>query len=47
MKFVKGLMVGGLVTTGIVMMCQDSSCSKNKKMLMKKGRKMMKKIGAL
>ena len=44
MKFVKGVMVGGIITTGIVMMCSDS-CMNEKKRLMKKGAKMLKKMG--
>lgn len=47
MKFIKGVMIGGLVTTGLVMMCNDSSCMKNKRTMMKKGKRMMKKMGIL
>jgi len=41
MKFTKGLLVGGLIATGILMMYSD----KNK--MMKKGKKFAKKVGIL
>ena len=43
MKFIKGIMIGGLITTGIMMMYNDSD-KMNKKSLMKKGKKFVKKI---
>lgn len=43
MKFMKGIVIGGLITTGIVMMYNDSDMM-NKNKMMKKGRKMMKKM---
>lgn len=42
MKFIKGVMIGGLITTGLVMMYSDS-----KNTMMKKGRKMVKKLGIM
>jgi hypothetical protein len=44
MKFTKGLVVGSLITAGIVMMCADSNMM-NKNKMMKKGRKLIKKMG--
>ncbi len=46
MKFVKGLVIGGLVTTGMVMLWQnDNMFNKNK--MMKKGKKFAKKMGIM
>lgn len=47
MKFVKGMVIGGLLTTGIVMMYAESTGLMNKKKMMKKGRQMAKKVGIL
>ena len=44
MKFVKGVMLGGLVTTGIFMLYAESGMM-NKKTMMKKGKKLVKKMG--
>ena len=41
MKFMKGIMIGGLITTGLVMMYSEGMM--NKKVMMKKGKKMAKK----
>lgn len=46
MKFIKGVMVGGLLTTGVVMLCAESGMI-NKKALSKKGRQMAKKMGIM
>ena len=46
MKFVKGVMLGGLVTTGIFMLYAESGMM-NKKTMMKKGKKFIKKMGIL
>lgn len=46
MKFIKGVMIGGIITTGLVMMYTDSGML-DKKMMMKKGRKLAKKIGIM
>ena len=46
MKFMKGVMIGGLITTGLVMMYSESDMmNKNKKM--KKGKKFAKKMGMM
>ena len=46
MKFIKGVMIGGLITTGMIMMCSESN-NQTKKKVMKKGRNMMKKMGIM
>ena len=42
MKFVKGLVIGGLITTGVLMMVKDTT---NK--LAKKGKRFAKKMGIM
>ena len=44
MKFVKGMILGGAVTAGIAMAYADTMGSSKKK-LMKKGKKLMRKMG--
>ena len=44
MKFIKGVMIGGLITTGLIMMYTDNDMM-NKKKIMKKGKQIAKKIG--
>ena len=44
MKFIKGVMIGGLITTGLVMMYTESNMM-NKKKMMKKGKQIAKKMG--
>ena len=39
MKFVKGVVIGGLITTGFVMMYAETG-KMNKKMIMKKGKQL-------
>lgn len=46
MKFVKGVMIGGLITTGLVMMYAENDVM-NKKKLMKKGKQFAKKMGIM
>lgn len=46
MKFVKGFVIGGLVTTGMVMLMQDGNMINTNKM-MKKGKKFAKKMGIM
>ena len=46
MKFVKGVMIGGLITTGIMMMYAENDMM-NKKKLMKKGKQFAKKMGIM
>lgn len=44
MKFVKGIILGGLITTGLMMMYNESEMM-NKKKMIKKGRQFVKKLG--
>lgn len=46
MKFVKGMVIGGLVTTGIMMMYLENE-NKAKKKMIKKGRQFVKKLGII
>ena len=45
MKFVKGMMIGGLITTGIIMMWNENEMTTNK--ITKKGKKWAKKMGMM
>ena len=46
MKFVKGMVVGTMVSAGIAMMYADNA-GKTRKMIMKKGKQMAKKMGII
>ena len=46
MKFVKGLLVGGLITTGVMMMWNDNNYTNTKK-ITKKGKQWAKKMGII
>lgn len=46
MKFIKGVMIGGLLTTGLVMMYTETGMM-NKKKMMKKGKQFAKKMGIM
>jgi len=46
MKFTKGLVVGGLLATGLLMMYNDTDML-NKNKMIKKGKKFAKKVGIL
>ncbi len=46
MKFIKGVMIGGLITTGLVMMYAESG-KMNKKTVVRQGKKMAKKMGII
>ena len=46
MKFTKGLLIGGLIKTGIIMMYNDKNMMNKNKML-KKGKQFAKKMGVL
>ena len=46
MKFIKGVMIGGLITTGI-MMTYGESDRMSKKKLMKKGKQFARKMGMM
>ena len=44
MKFVKGMIIGGIVTAGIAMVYAETM-DQNKKKMMKKGKQLVKKLG--
>ncbi len=46
MKFVKGIVLGTLISAGAIMMYTEAS-NKNKKKMMKKGKRMAQKMGIL
>ncbi len=46
MKFTKGLLIGGLITTGLIMMYNDSNMMHKNKMI-KKGKQFAKKMGIM
>lgn len=46
MKFVKGIFVGSLLTTGVIMVCTDTNMF-NKNKLMKNGKKIIRKLGII
>lgn len=45
MKFIKGMIIGGMITAGITMMYNDNYM--NKKKMMKKGKQLVKKMGII
>lgn len=44
MKFVKGMMLGGLVSTGIIILCNEEFGKNNTKKMMKKGKQFLRKM---
>ena len=46
MKFIKGAVIGGLVATGLYMMYSQNECQ-TRKMMMKKGKQLIKKMGII
>lgn len=46
MKFIKGMVIGTMVSAGIAMMYADTT-GKGKKMMMKKSKQMAKKMGII
>ena len=46
MKFIKGMIMGGIVSAGALMMYKEMSSS-GKRNMMKKGKQMMKKMGIM
>ena len=46
MKFIKGLIVGGMIAAGTAMICADGMCSSKRKM-MKKGKQFARKLGMI
>lgn len=47
MKFIKGMVMGGLISAGAMMMHNENSGMINKKKLMKKGKQLAKKMGIM
>ena len=48
MKITKGLIIGGLLTTGVLMMYNEKDMLKNsKKKMMKKGKQFARKMGII
>jgi len=47
MKFIKGMVMGTLISAGAIMMYTESTGIMNKNRLMKKGKKMAKKMGIM
>jgi len=45
MKFIKGLVIGGLITTGVLMMWSDENMYSKK--MVKKGKRWAKKMGMM
>ena len=45
MKFTKGIILGSVITAGIMMMCADDNM--NTKKMMKKGKQLMRKMGIM
>lgn len=46
MKFIKGMIMGGIISTGAMLMYKEIS-GKSKKQMIKKGKQFAKKIGVL
>ncbi len=46
MKFLKGMIVGGMIAAGTAMICADGMSTSKRKMI-KKGRQIAKKMGML
>ncbi len=46
MKFLKGILIGGMVSAGVAMLCADSM-QKTKKRTMKKGKQFARKMGII
>ncbi len=46
MKFVKGMLIGGIVTAGVAMMYSEAM-GDNKRKMMKNGKKIAKRMGIL
>lgn len=46
MKFVKGMLIGGIVTAGVAMMYSEAM-SDNKRKMIKKGKKLARRMGIL
>lgn len=47
MKFIKGMVMGTIISAGAIMMYTESTGMMNKKKMMKKGKQMAKKMGIM
>lgn len=47
MKFVEGMLIGGLITVGATIMYNEVLCPNNSKKMMKKGKQFVKKMGLM
>ena len=45
MKFTKGIIIGSMITAGVMMMCSDNNMDTKK--MMKKGKQLMRKMGIM
>ena len=46
MRFIKGMIVGGMIAVGTAMVCADGMCESKKRMI-KKGRQFAKRMGIM
>ena len=46
MRFIKGMIVGGMIAAGTAMLCADGMCMSKHKM-MKKGKQIAKRMGSI
>ena len=46
MKFIKGMIVGGMIAVGTALVCADGMCA-NKYKMMKKGKQFARKLGMI
>lgn len=47
MKFIKGMMMGTLISAGAIMMYTENNGTMNKRKMMKKGKQIAKKMGIM
>ena len=47
MKFVKGMVIGGLISAGVTMMCCSETMQPSKKKMVKMGKQFAKKMGIM
>jgi gas vesicle protein len=47
MKFIEGMMLGGIIAVGATMMYNEMSCKSDAKKMMKKGKQFVKKMGLM
>lgn len=47
MKFMQGMLIGGIVATGITLMYSNNSSATNPKKMIKKGKQFVRKMGII